>query len=1165
LDGLLDALSRFAALLTSDAAKARTTSGLLLRGDAGQGKTHLFCDAGKRLLDQGHPALVILGSRFRGPGPWRDLSEHVGLGDVGSEALIGAMAAAAEAAGRPFVLLIDALNESRDPQMWLDELPAMISAAAASAWLAVGFSYRSSFEEVIVREEGIGDCAQAEHRGFEGREVEAAESFFEHFGLEAPQVPLLIPEFTNPLFLKLYCEGNGDSRRGGGEESIHLSDVFASYLEAKERAVCLRLKIDSHSAPVKAALELLAARMIESHAEYVPYRWATEALTALAPAKHEWPDTVLGALLSEGVLSRDLAWSGEQDDYEEVVRLSYQRLSDYRIADALLAGQSSAEDLRRALAPGTQLRERIETAPVGWIEALSVRVPELFGVELLAASEWRLDEFGQHRWERAFIASIASRRPTAVGERTVGRIRELAGSPKHADEVLEAMLSVAADPTHPLNSEHLHERLIGLTLPERDTSWSMQTYFAFEEEGALKRILRWAARGPHPECSERVAELALLAMAWTLSSPNRRLRDYATKAMVLMLASRLRVMNRLLETFHGVDDPYVVERLAAITHGAILCGGESRPGEAVELATALRRFVFEEERILNLVARDAVRGTHEWCVRKGLIDENALAEVSPPYSSAAPEEPKSEGDLEQAYFRRATDEKGERIRSEYASLFVSLFGMGDFGRYVVDARMRNFSEYPLSEPYPEPPDRTQEELEEFWAQLEASLKEEEVEKLGREPLALIDAITPEHTESLQKAVAPRPAHDPRSEYSGKRAACWIFERVLTLGWTPERFDAWEMDFVRPRAGRSGHKIERFGKKYQWIALSELLCRIADNFHMANSLGRLRQSYRGPWHFFGRDIDPTLPPAPLAAEDSREFFAETFVAEKRDAWWVPVGPAFRADDPAAPDDWASQTGDVPDFEALLRRRDDEGRVWVALQAYLNWDEEQDDEGNAIAPRRRDLWSHLKSWLVRRDDSAANVAYLKGKSFMNHWMPQGHEVTDASYLAEMPWSQASNEFPTEWTLVEGPMGETAPDGLELYPAWIEYAWEGSVWDCSIDSGVRAVMPSPLLFEAGSLRWVPGTTSWVDSEGTLAAAHHSCGPHSNLLVDKEWLARVLDANGWSLIVGWLGEKQLFTSNHFSPELVGTWTEFNGVAVFEDGDWTFHGPRFEEHTPAR
>ena len=103
------------------------------------------------------------------------------------------------------------------------------------------------------------------------------------------------------------------------------------------------------------------------------------------------------------------------------------------------------------------------------------------------------------------------------------------------------------------------------------------------------------------------------------------------------------------------------------------------------------------------------------------------------------------------------------------------------------------------------------------------------------------------------------------EYPGGRAVCWIFERVLELGWSPERFDEWETTFVRPRDDRSGHKIERFGKKYQWIALSELLARIADNFHMVDAFGGDPRTYAGPWQFFGRDIDPTLPPAPIAPE------------------------------------------------------------------------------------------------------------------------------------------------------------------------------------------------------------------------------------------------------------------------------------------------------------
>ena len=56
LTRLLHALMKFTALVESDAARARQTNAVLMSGDAGQGKTHLFCDPGRRLLDQGHTA-----------------------------------------------------------------------------------------------------------------------------------------------------------------------------------------------------------------------------------------------------------------------------------------------------------------------------------------------------------------------------------------------------------------------------------------------------------------------------------------------------------------------------------------------------------------------------------------------------------------------------------------------------------------------------------------------------------------------------------------------------------------------------------------------------------------------------------------------------------------------------------------------------------------------------------------------------------------------------------------------------------------------------------------------------------------------------------------------------------------------------------------------------
>ena len=88
---------------------------------------------------------------------------------------------------------------------------------------------------------GLSHIAEVEHPGFGGRELEATERFFDAFGLEQPRIPLLTPEFANPLFLKLYCDGLkglGLSAPPVGEE--HISEVFERYLKYKAAANCVR-------------------------------------------------------------------------------------------------------------------------------------------------------------------------------------------------------------------------------------------------------------------------------------------------------------------------------------------------------------------------------------------------------------------------------------------------------------------------------------------------------------------------------------------------------------------------------------------------------------------------------------------------------------------------------------------------------------------------------------------------------------------------------------------------------------------------------------------------------------------------------------------------------------------------------------------------------------
>ena len=390
-------------------------------------------------------------------------------------------------------------------------------------------------------------------------------------------------------------------------------------------------------------------------------------------------------------------------------------------------------------------------------------------------------------------------------------------------------------------------------------------------------------------------------------------------------------------------------------------------------------------------------------------------------------------------------------------------------------------------------------------------------------------------------------------YQTESAKCWIFERVLSLGWTPERFA--QFDKVRADRWRSAHKAERFGKKYQWIALRELVARVVDNFHMVSEC-----AYSGPWQFFGRDIDPTLPPPPRTRHEDEGFDLEPTYSSHGEAWWIPQGPTYGPNDPPVGEGWAVEDGDTPEFESLVRRKDADGTRWVVLRSHHDWEEDSPEDEEKWARRRREIWSHIYSWLVRPAELEVCIAYIKRRSLMGGWMPEGTLHADAGYLGELPWAAATGEFLDQWQEIREDVG-FKPIGIDVYPTWAEYLWEGNVLDCSIEHGVHAFFPAPVLFEAGKLRWVPGNRAWCRPDGTLVARYHEAPDHGGLLIREDWLKQILRRTGHAIVFGWLGEKRLFKAG-YAAGLLGDWMEIDAVASFADGRWTFGQRRLKRRS---
>lgn len=672
----------------STAFRAAVDRAYLLTGAAGMGKTHLFVDHVARALDEHRPALVLLGQRLTGRRAWQEFIEQLGLAPSDESVVVGALEAAAEAHEARLVVLIDAINEADDPLAWAAESPVVRRRLLASPHLALGLSCRSGYDAQLAPEGGWeATYTVGRHPGFAGAESRAARTYFGSFGIEEPRVPLLHGAFENPLFLRVWCQGLQDAGLTSPPRgSDRMTEAFTRYLQGRSRRIAVRLGLDPEERHVERAASALAERMGDDGVGSLPREVAKLVVDGLAAHLTRWPDTLYGRMLSEGLVIEDARWRHDGPP-ERHTRFTFQLFSDHLVASAILARRTVPRS--GALGTRTSFRGWLDDCPYGLRDALAILLPERSGRELpdLTAS---VDGMSVED-VRAFLRSLVHRRLDTIGERALALFERVYARSMEADPVIDGpealgvLLAVAAEPDHPLNADWLHERLAALRLPVRDALWTIPQCDALEDPtSATARLVRWASEATPARYPDRVVELASLALAWHLTSPNRVLRDTATRALANLWRGHLAVGARLVGAMAGVDDPYVVERVALAAYGALLRADGPSPAGGKELAdTVLATFFGSDEVVPQALTRDSAAGIVECAAALGLVDETHLARVRGPFRSAPPGTPSPPSEFER-----------RRDSRRYGRLARSLSDWGDFGKYVVGYGLHAFSRAP---------------------------------------------------------------------------------------------------------------------------------------------------------------------------------------------------------------------------------------------------------------------------------------------------------------------------------------------------------------------------------------------------------------------------------------------------------------------------------------
>ena len=513
---------------------------MVISGDAGTGKTHLLCDVAKKRIDDGLPTVLLMGQNFTGNNaPWSQACEHLDLVGVLLKEFTGALEAAAQAKGQRALLMIDAINEGRGNQIWPNHLAAFLK-RIDSPWIAIVLSVRSTYENKtgIIPEEVQKRSIHVEHKGFEGKEYDVIQTFFPYYGLEPLSTPILNPEFSKPLFLKMICEGlqgKGAKRLPRGFQGI--SEIFDLYINEANGKLAKKLDYDPDENKVRDALTKIAEYCVSGD-EIERYIWGLDKRTVKAILdqllpRDSYEKSLYNGMVKEGLLIESPKMSDQKN--EIVVRFSYERFADHIIADFLLEKYLNPSEPEAAFTEGGKLAFLLDEKQYGLrglIEALSIQVPERAGKELIELVPKLVES--KNIWSRidareAFRQSMIWRKSDAFSDKTIEFLGMFLRAEREGghllfgdDNVLDVLMTVATLTDHPYNADKLlYGFLRQYSMPDRDAWWAIYLHTTYQFEGPVNRLIDWALRvSPEVEFDEdeEVPKLASIALTWTLTS-----------------------------------------------------------------------------------------------------------------------------------------------------------------------------------------------------------------------------------------------------------------------------------------------------------------------------------------------------------------------------------------------------------------------------------------------------------------------------------------------------------------------------------------------------------------------------------------------------------------------------------------------------------------------
>lgn len=291
------------------------------------------------------------------------------------------------------------------------------------------------------------------------------------------------------------------------------------------------------------------------------------------------------------------------------------------------------------------------------------------------------------------------------------------------------------------------------------------------------------------------------------------------------------------------------------------------------------------------------------------------------------------------------------------------------------------------------------------------------------------------------------------------------------------------------SSRLSKRVERIGKKYQWIAFYNILARVADNCPMISSglsdYNRNEPKFEGPWNPYVRDFDPTLNENFLTSEDVPLFNELQNYFKKSQA------DSFNKD--ISDQDWLETPGLFLDkLGSNLIQKDENGTCWVILNGYFKPGHDSNIQNTHTQ------WALLHAFFIPTE----TLSFLQTDSNWKNNFPWRILQQNESYTLfnrEYPWSISCNELrkrerESEMFDIETSDGQKRQiEFKDFLHATNQFSWENE-YDYSKKGRVVWEMPCTELLEELELHREEYDCTFYDKDHNLAAfdlrfTHNNC----------------------------------------------------------------------------